>query len=193
MKLKHLYRRVKRQDYPEKTVLSVYRDYGVIEKTSRDDNYNRTPEDLTVYQLVEPNNLVVNKMKAWQGSLGVSTFEGITSPDYVVLEHRHEENNRFLHYLLRIPRLAHVYRRISNGIRPAQWRLEPEDFLNLMIVLPPFSEQCEIVSYIDEIIHKDERIAEVLKRQVELLGLYRQTLISAAVTGKIAVPTEVQL
>ena len=36
-KIKYLFHQTKRQNYPTQTVLSVYRDYGVIEKSSRDD------------------------------------------------------------------------------------------------------------------------------------------------------------
>ena len=53
-KVKRLFQHTKRQGFPERTVLSVYREYGVIEKSSRDDNFNRTPEDLDTYQLVNP-------------------------------------------------------------------------------------------------------------------------------------------
>ncbi len=64
-----LFRQSKLLGFPELTVLSVYREYGVIGRSSRDDNANVLPDDLTKYQLVEAGDLVVNKMKAWQGSL----------------------------------------------------------------------------------------------------------------------------
>ena len=64
----------------DKQVLSVYREYGVIPKDSRDDNHNVTSEDTSNYKYVVPGNLVINKMKAWQGSMGVSEYEGIVSP-----------------------------------------------------------------------------------------------------------------
>jgi type I restriction enzyme S subunit len=57
---------------PELEVLSVYRDYGVVPKASRSDNFNRTPDGAESYQAVRAGDLVVNRMKAWQGSLGVS-------------------------------------------------------------------------------------------------------------------------
>lgn len=47
-------------------MLSVYREYGVIKKDSRDDNHNVTSENTEGYKAVEPGDLVVNKMKAWQ-------------------------------------------------------------------------------------------------------------------------------
>lgn len=76
-------------------------EYGVIPKSSRDDNINKTPEDLSLYQLVGKGDLVINKMKAWQGSLGISKYEGITSPDYLVYTPMHNEYDKFIHYSLR--------------------------------------------------------------------------------------------
>ena len=61
-KVKRLFGHTKRQGFPDLTVLSVYREYGVIEKSSRDDNFNRTPEDLDNYQLVKPGDLVFDKI-----------------------------------------------------------------------------------------------------------------------------------
>ena len=55
-----LFRRTKRTGFVDKELLSVYRDYGVIPKSSRDDNNNKASEDLTPYQLVQPNDLVMN-------------------------------------------------------------------------------------------------------------------------------------
>ena len=39
-------------------VLSLYREYGVVPKDSRDDNYNVTSLDVTKYKYVKPGNLV---------------------------------------------------------------------------------------------------------------------------------------
>lgn len=187
VRLRGLFRQVKRQGQFGKQVLSVYRDYGVIPKDSRDDNNNKTPDDLSAYQLVNPGDLVVNKMKAWQGSLGVSDLEGITSPDYIVFAPRHPQCSSFVHWLLRSQRMVSVYRSISNGIRPAQWRLEPDSFLNLRIPLPPKKEQSELVSYIvDQTSSFDALVAES-GRAIDLLQERRSALISAAVTGQIDV------
>ena len=68
-------------DRADLQVLSVYRDHGVVLKDSRRDNHNKTPENLSRYQRVAVGDLVVNKMKAWSGSVAVSRYEGIVSPD----------------------------------------------------------------------------------------------------------------
>jgi type I restriction enzyme S subunit len=189
-KIKRLFRQAKRQGHPEMTVLSVYRDYGVIEKSSRDDNFNRTPEDLDVYQVVAPGDLVINKMKAWQGSLGVSVLSGITSPDYVVYAPRHREHGRFLHHFLRNKLLANVYLTMSNGIRPSQWRLEPARFEDLSVFVPPPVEQEQIVAVVDRATARTDALIAKVREAIDRLKEFRTTLISAAVTGKIDVREE---
>jgi type I restriction enzyme S subunit len=162
----------------------------VVEKSSRDDNANRTPEDLSSYQLVKVGDLVINKMKAWQGSLGVSQHMGITSPDYVVYSPFHAESSRFLHHFLRNKLLASVYLTLSNGIRPSQWRLEPERFENLVVFVPPGAEQMAICDYVDRATRELDDLVALIASAVDRLRELRTALISAAVTGKIDVREE---
>ena len=186
-RLRALFRQEKRQDQPTSPVLSVYRDYGVILKDSRDDNHNKTPESLSAYQLVNRDDLVVNKMKAWQGSLGVSVLHGITSPDYAVFTPHHNEFSLYLHFLLRSCRMTSVYRSISNGIRPAQWRIEPGVFLDLPVFLPPTHEQELIAGHVSRESEKFDQLVKESESFVNLLQERRSALISAAVTGQIDV------
>ena len=75
-------------------VLSVYREYGVVPKDSRDDNHNVTSEDTSNYRYVRVGDFVINKMKAWQGSMAISDYEGIVSPAYYVYEFSDEDFNK---------------------------------------------------------------------------------------------------
>lgn len=124
-----LYQRTKRTNYADKELLSVYRDHGVVPTASRDDNNNKPSDDLTAYQLVEPDNLVMNKMKAWQGSIAISEHEGIVSPAYFVYEPNARMFDlaipKYIHYLLRHPIYIAQYLRQSKGIRVNQWDLDP--------------------------------------------------------------------
>ncbi|WP_316173893.1 MULTISPECIES: restriction endonuclease subunit S [unclassified Bradyrhizobium] len=186
-RVRNLFRFVKRQEAASLPVLSVYRDFGVINKASRDDNINKTPEDLSLYQTVRPNDLVINKMKSWQGSLGISLLLGITSPDYAVFQPEHSEHSAYLNELLRCRLLPGVYRTISNGIRPDQWRLEPDKFLNLELPLPPLDEQKSIARFLQEERSKSDELEATAAMAITLLQERRSALISAAVTGKIDV------
>jgi type I restriction enzyme S subunit len=187
VRLKALFRQSKRQGHPDEEILSVYRDFGVIRKDSRTDNFNKTPEDVSTYQLVEPGDLVVNKMKAWQGSLGISALRGITSPDYVVFTPTHNELPDYLHLLFRSGPMVSTYLSISNGIRLAQWRVEPEAFLAQRVFLPPVREQKLIVQGLSARLGQIDALVAKAATSIDLMREHRSALISAAVTGKIDV------
>jgi type I restriction enzyme S subunit len=177
-----LFRRTKRTGFPGAELLSVYRDYGVIRKADRDDNFNNASEDLSTYQLVEPGDLAMNKMKAWQGSLGVSTHRGIVSPAYFVFQAQHAEDPSFLHYLLRSCGYAVGFMTISKGIRIGQWDLDPDHLGTVPIPLPPLPEQRAIAAFLDRETAKIDALVEAQRRLIELLKEKRQAVISHAVT-----------
>ncbi|WP_326745321.1 restriction endonuclease subunit S [Streptomyces sp. NBC_01760] len=177
-------RPIKDQNHPAEEVLSVYRDYGVIPKASRDDNHNRTPENLTTYQLVEPGDVVINKMKAWQGSLGVSAYRGIVSPDYQVACPDSGVNSRYLHSVLRSRFMIPQYKVHSTGVRPSQWRLYWAEFANLHIPVPTANEQKRIADHLDEVTGRvDQMLAKVTDLK-NLLLKRRAALITDVVTGR---------
>ena len=169
-------------------VLSVYRDYGVIPKDSRDDNHNVTSEDTSKYKYVKKGQLVINKMKAWQGSLAVSDYDGIVSPAYFIYDFIDEEyNHKYFHYLVRSC-YKEEFKRISGGIREGQWDLSTEGFSNTMVLLPSIEEQNEILDYI---LQKEMEIDSLIadkKRQLDILADYKKSLIYEYVTGKKEVP-----
>ena len=169
-------------------VLSVYRDYGVIPKDSRDDNHNVTSEDTSKYKYVKKGQLVINKMKAWQGSLAVSDYNGIVSPAYFIYDFTDEEyNHKYFHYLVRSC-YKEEFKRISGGIREGQWDLSPEGFSNTLVLLPSIEEQNEILDYI---LQKEMEIDAIIadkKRQLDILADYKKSLIYEYVTGKKEVP-----
>lgn len=186
--LRFLYKQSKECNHPQSEVLSVYRDYGVIPKSSRDDNYNKTPDNLLRYLVVKPGYLVINKMKAWQGSLGVSAYEGIVSPDYEVLAPISRGlHDPYIHHVLRSPRLVSQYAIRSVGIRPSQWRLYWEELGKIAIPVPSVAYQIRIADRVDrELAQTDLAIADA-DEAIELSRERRAALISAAVTGKIDV------
>ncbi|HAS6881996.1 TPA: restriction endonuclease subunit S [Vibrio parahaemolyticus] len=180
------YHRVKRTGYESEELLSVYRDHGVIPKSSRDDNNNKASDDLSPYQLVCENNLVMNKMKAWQGSIAISEHRGIVSPAYFVYEPFKNTESivypKYVHYLLRHPIYITQYMSRSKGIRVNQWDLDPESFQSIELLLPRKEEQQKIIRFLD---HETAKIDTLIAKQeilIELLREKRQAVISHAVT-----------
>jgi len=151
-KTRFFLKEVSEKNYPNEEILSLYRDYGVIPKNSRDDNHNVTSLDTSGYKLVNHNQLVINKMKAWQGSMAISEIRGIISPAYYVYEVLDKQiYTKFLHYALRNNAYLDEYRRISAGLRIGQWDLNKDLFKNVKIAFPStMDEQRQIVDFLEE-------------------------------------------
>ena len=162
--------------------LSVYRDYGVIPKDSRDDNHNRVSEDTSNYKLVEPGDFVLNKMKGWSGSLGVSDYRGIVSPSYTVLEPVKEIHNKYFHYLLRSETYRQIYESLSYGVRIGQWELRYHDFKQIPSLYPPIEEQKLISRYLEKKTSQIDSLVEKIQKKIELLKEQRTSLINHYVT-----------
>lgn len=182
VRLRWLFQPVSDRGHEDAMVLSVYRAHGVIPKESRTDNFNRTPENLSNYQLVRPGDLVVNRMKAWQGSLGISEHEGIVSPDYEVLRPVNPEyDRRFVHSLLRSRELIDQYALRSTGIRPSQWRLYWDQMKTIEVSLPSAAEQRAIADYLDRETARIDTLIEEQQRLIEMLRERRRVLATRAV------------
>lgn len=171
------------KNHPDYEVLSVYREYGVIPKDSRDDNHNVTSLDTSNYKAVEPGDLVVNKMKAWQGSMGISAYKGIVSPAYITCKVTSKDvYSHYLHQLLRSAAYIGEYNRISYGVRVGQWDMHYEDFKKVVTLLPPKEEQIAIAQFLDSKTAQIDKAIGIKEKQIELLKERRQILIHKAVT-----------
>ena len=165
-----MFDRVKDVGHPDEEMLSVYREYGVIKKSSRDDNTNQTAENRNIYQLIDKGWLVVNRMKAWQGSVGISPVRGIVSGHYICFRPRHGEDPRFLDWLLRSDVYRTEYARMSRGVRPGQIEIDNDELHGLRIALPLLEEQRRIADFLDREIARIDALIAAKRRMVGLLN-----------------------
>ncbi|KYH33080.1 restriction endonuclease subunit S [Neomoorella mulderi] len=188
-----VFREINDRGHPDEQMLSVTITRGVLRQadlladSSKKDSSN---EDKSNYKLVQPGDLVYNKMRAWQGAVGVSAYRGIVSPAYIVQRLRSAENlARYMHFLLRTPLFASEAERWSYGITSDQWSLRAEEFKCIYFSLPPLLEQTAIVRFLDWAGRRIRRVIRARQRRIKLLEEYKQALIHRAVTGKIDVRT----
>lgn len=135
----------------DKQLLSVTREKGVIERDiyNLEENHNFVPEDLNGYKYVSAGQFVINKMKSWQGSYGVSDYEGIVSPAYFVCD-LNFPNKVFFSQAIRSRAYVDFFAQWSKGIRIGQWDLEPTALKSIPFFEPPIPEQNKIVAYLDK-------------------------------------------
>ncbi|HIH5690555.1 TPA: restriction endonuclease subunit S [Serratia marcescens] len=128
----------------------------------------------------------MNKMKAWQGSIAISEYEGIVSPAYFVYQPNNSlfelAHPKYVHYLLRNPIYVTQYLSRSKGIRVNQWDLDPDEFRNIELLLPSKVEQERIYNFLDYETAKIDDLIEKQQQLIELLKEKRQAVISHAVT-----------
>jgi len=179
------FRRVKQTGLVGEELLSVYRDHGVVPKASRDDNHNVESEDLSSYQLVRVGDMVMNKMKAWQGSIALSDFRGIVSPAYFVYRPTHEFSRKYFHYLMRSAPYIGEYNRISKGVRIGQWDLDPTYFRTTQLIVPPPEEQQAIADFLDRETAKIDTLIAKQEQLITTLGERRKAVIWRGVTQSV--------
>ena len=179
------FRRVKQTGLAGEELLSVYRDHGVVPKASRDDNHNVESEDLSSYQLVRVGDMVMNKMKAWQGSIALSDFRGIVSPAYFVYRPTHEFSRKYFHYLMRSAPYIGEYNRISKGVRIGQWDLDPTYFRTTQLIVPPPEEQQAIADFLDRETAKIDTLIAKQEQLITTLGERRKAVIWRGVTQSV--------
>lgn len=189
---KRLFReRVEHSKMGAETLLSVSKHYGVKPSAdlTKDEQFATIKPALSLagYKVVHKNDLVMNIMRARNGSYGISAYNGIVSPAYCIYYVTKNCNVKYLHYFLRTPHVKSLFETYSSGIAEHRRRLYPEDFLRLASVLPPIEDQNEIVEYIEQSLVKYDEVIANLKRQIACLQDMKTRLISDVVTGQIDV------
>lgn len=104
-----------------------------------------------------------------------------------VLRTSHRIDPRFLVHVLNCTEYAHF---VDGTTRD---KLTQAKMKEIPVALPPHEEQGEIVEFVERISRQTDAVQDRLRRQIDKLREYRQTLISAAVTGQIDVRREVEV
>jgi type I restriction enzyme S subunit len=168
---------------PDLPLLSVAREKGVFVRslTDENENHNVIPEDLTNYKVARAGNLVINKMKAWQGSMGIAPCDGIVSPAYFVFEFR-IHNHGFGQALLRSkPYVAH-FGQASDGVRVGQWDLSIPGMRQIPILVAGDDEQDAIERFLNHAHGRVEWAIRAKRKVIALLNEQKQAIIHRAVT-----------
>jgi type I restriction enzyme, S subunit len=189
-KLRQVLRQVAVRNRPDWPLLSVVREKGVIlrDVTSKDENHNFIPDDLSNYKVVRAGQFAMNKMKAWQGSYGISAFDGIVSPAYFVFDLIGAAPNYF-HTSMRSRSYVPFFSAASDGVRIGQWDLSLSRMREIPFFVPPLPEQAAIERFLDYVDRRIRRYIRVKQKLIMLLEEQKQAIVHQAVTGQINVST----
>lgn len=165
------------------TILSLVKDVGVIPYEEKGNVGNKAKDDLQGYKIARVNDLVLNKMNAVIGSLGVSKYDGLVSPIYLVL---YIENPNYLiayySYLFQTKSIQKFLRKFAYGIMEIRESIDYLEFKKMFLPTPPLQEQKEIAEFLDSKCEKIQNYIDKKQKLITLLQEKKQALINEAVT-----------
>jgi type I restriction enzyme S subunit len=164
-------------------LLRVSQYTGVTQRKAIDgsDAPDTRASSLVGYKRVTTDDLVINIMLAWNGSLGVSRYEGIASPAYCVYRFKSGARPWYYHELLRLPLYKGRIKTASTGVVQSRLRLYSDDLGCIEAIQPPSEDQDAIVRFLDHV-NGRLRAIRAKRKVVALLHEQKQAIIHRAVT-----------
>ncbi|WP_367756139.1 restriction endonuclease subunit S [Flavobacterium sp. WC2430] len=173
----------KRSEIGSEDLLSVSHYTGVTRKSDKvvNGDFMTNAKTLVGYKIVEKGDLVINIMLAWNGSLGISKYDGITSPAYCVYKSL-IGGEKYFGYLFRTKNAQQEFKKQSTGIIDSRLRLYTDKFFNIKTVIPSLEEQTAIANFLDYKTAKIDRFIRKKKQLIKLLNEQKAGIINHAVT-----------
>lgn len=162
-------------------LLSVYTALGVKPRKDLEARGNKA-SSTDNYWRVEKGDIIVNKLLAWMGAIGISEYKGVTSPAYDILRPKENVNPYFYNYLFRNPIASNEFKRHSRGIMDMRLRLYFTRFGDIKLPYPPIHEQNKIVEFLQFKLNKIDRFIRKKKQLIKLLNEQKAAIINQAVT-----------
>jgi type I restriction enzyme S subunit len=165
-------------------LLSVYTDIGVKPRKELEERGNKA-STTDGYWKVKKGDVIVNKLLAWMGAIGVSDYDGVTSPAYDILRAYKPISGSYFHNLFRLPTCFSELKRHSRGIMDMRLRLYFDKFGDVIVPYPPIDVQTAITNFLDNKTTKIDQAITNKEKLIERLKERKQILIKNAVTGKV--------
>jgi type I restriction enzyme, S subunit len=183
-----LFKQRDERSQPDLPLLEVSINSGVIVREFSNDKIEGTASDFNTYKVAKRGDIAFNKMRMWQGAVGVVPVDGLVSPDYTVAEAKDDLRPEYAGQLFRTDAFSAECGRNSQGITWDRLRLYWDSFRDIFIPVPPLLEQDDILSAIATETAKIDRLQAATEHSITLLKERRGALIAAAVTGQIDIP-----
>ena len=167
-------------------LLSIYTHIGVRPRKDLEEKGNKA-SSTDDYWIVKRGDLIANKLLAWMGAIGVSHYDGVTSPAYDILMPIGDLVSDYYHHLFRTRLYLQQFKQRSRGIMDMRLRLYFDQLGLIPIPVPRVDEQQAIVECLDKATADIDAAIGRTKRQIDLIQEYRTRLIADVVTGQLDV------
>lgn len=179
-------RNVSNNPIKTKTILSLTNDRGVIPYEEKGEVGNKAKEDLHAYKLAYPDDIVLNSMNVFIGSVALSAYYGCVSPVYYMLHVRSPKDSiRYFNYLFQTSQLQKKLHGYGNGIMDIRMRIQMSKLNTVLLPVPPAQIQHNIADYLDKVVINIDQVIKQEKKSIAKLEEYKLSLINKVVTEGI--------
>jgi len=192
VKLKYMLSHIDEREVSADTpLMSVSKFHGVVLRSEISDDEGRA-DDISNYKTCQPDDLVINRMAAYQGALGIAKQVGAISPDYMVLRISKNLIPSYLGYFFKSHWMHSQMSSLVKGIGSIESnsartpRLSWNDLKNLDVQVPALDEQKAIADFLDRELAQIDAVIDKQGELQELLKIERAIYISTKVFGQNA-------
>lgn len=188
--LKHLFKEVDFRTTTGEEPLFSLRMSGQLIRHKEVSDKPITSEQLIGYKVVQPGQLVMNRMRASMGLFAVAKEHGLVSPDYAVFDIISDISQEYFWALFRNSAIKGTFLTESKGLGTGSsgfLRLYSDRFGGIKVPCPPLVEQKKIVAAIDSLSKQFKVVENPIALEIQNLQEMRSALIAAVVTGKIKI------
>ncbi|VBF49766.1 type I restriction enzyme specificity protein [Burkholderia pseudomallei] len=171
--------------FPDLPILEVSLRTGVRVRDMENLKRKQVMSQKEKYKRAVKGDIAYNMMRMWQGAVGPAPVDGLVSPAYVVVKPFPEVNSTYYSYLFRTDAYMREVNKFSRGIVADRNRLYWDEFKQMPSLVPPRTEQDQIVAYLRV---QDAHIARFIKAKRDMIALLKEQLkniIARAVTQGI--------
>lgn len=160
-------------------VLSVTINNGVLKRS--DLGSDRKNKDKKSMKHVLKGDLVYNPMFMWKGASGISSYEGITSADYIVLKSKNNVNPIFFSHLFQTEKSLNKFKNYSQGSLLERLRLMYPQFSDIKMAFPSYEEQEKIANLLTFVDNK----LELIEKKYQTYLDFKKYLMQQIFTQKL--------
>lgn len=168
----------KKNNSEDEELLAVTQDQGVLPRSMLERRVVMPDGSTKGYKLVLPGNFIIS-LRSFQGGLEYSTYRGLVSPAYTVLESKKQICDEFYkQYYKSYNFIGHLAVAVI-GIRDGK-QISYDDFSFLKIPYPDFDEQQKIAIALSTA----DQEAATLQQKLDALKHEKKSLMQQLLTGK---------
>lgn len=180
IKTKHIFQERVEKGFPNEPLLVASQNMGVVPKGVYGNRTVEATKDLHLLKLVKCGDFVIS-LRSFQGGIEYAYYQGIISPAYTVMTVKSHLKSNYFRHLAKSKSFIELLQMCVTGIREGQ-NIDYSKLKNFRLPVPSYSEQDQIVRYLDWQTSKINTLVQAKKRQIELLKEQKQAIINKAIT-----------